>query len=217
MTNLRYEQIPIKENNDPLVDLSAYPFVLDPIYFAQGLAETDKLYTRKAIAEKLVVLQEGLLKGHRFKIWDSWRPRDVQANIYRKYWNEMKVAHPEWSEERLAHEVGVFVTAPDTPGRIPPHTTGGAIDLTLIDVQTGREMDMGTVFDHFGPEASIFHFEYPGRDPVVRHNRRLLRDAMIEGGFSVDHDEWWHFDFGNQKWAVETGRSVAFYGEARLG
>lgn len=95
MTNLRYEQIPIEENNDPLVDLALYPFVCEPVYYKQGLAKTDKLYTRKMIAEKLVVLQESNLRGHRFKIWDPWRPRDVQANIYWKYWNEMKASHPE--------------------------------------------------------------------------------------------------------------------------
>lgn len=216
MTNLRYEDVPIEENNDPLVDLSAYGFLLEPFYFKQGLAKTDKLYTRKTIAEKLASIQDTLLKGYRFKIWDPWRPREVQARIYWKYWDELKQKNPSWDEDKLKHEVGVFVTSPDTIGRIPPHATGGAIDLTLVVDGTGQELNMGTVFDHFGPEAGLFYFEYPDRNPKVRANRRLLRDAMIEAGFSIDPDEWWHFDYGNQKWAIEKGKSNAFYGEAKL-
>lgn len=216
MTNLRYEEVPVEENNDPLVDLSDYPFILEPFYFRQGLAKTEKLYTRKAIAEKLLSIQEDILKGYKFKIWDPWRPREVQAAIYWKYWNDMKRENPSWDEEKLKHEVGIFVTAPETPGRIPPHTTGGSIDLTLVFSDAGTELDMGTVFDHFGPEAGLFYFEYPDRDSRVRANRRLLRDSMVDAGFSVDPDEWWHFDYGNQKWAIETGREKAFYGEAHL-
>lgn len=72
---------------------------------------------------------------------------------------------------------------------------------------------MGTGFDHFGAEASRDYFEQNGRNLKVRDNRRILYAAMKEAGFTTDPDEWWHFDFGNQKWAVEAGKQSAFYGE----
>jgi D-alanyl-D-alanine dipeptidase len=70
---------------------------------------------------------------------------------------------------------------------------------------------MGSNFDHFGPEAHPDYFEqseYP-----ARKNRRLLRNAMLNAGFTQDPDEWWHFDYGNQKWAEAAGKDKAFYGE----
>lgn len=72
---------------------------------------------------------------------------------------------------------------------------------------------MGTPFDHFGPEAATLFYEEIGRDPEVRKNRRLLRDAMESELFRFDDDEWWHFDFGNQLWAFKYGKAFCFYGE----
>jgi len=214
MTNIKYEHVEIRECGQPLVDLSKYSFDLDPFYFNQGLTEDSALYTREEIAEKLCRIQEGL-NGHRFKIWDPWRPRVLQARIYQQYWEELASANPEWDEEKLRVEVGVFVTIPDNPTRIPPHSTGGSIDLTLVGPD-GVELDMGTVFDHFGPEAGSMYYEEPGRDERVRNNRRLFREAMIEEDFRIDEDEWWHFDFGNQLWAADKGKPYAIYGEKEV-
>lgn len=213
MTNLCFEHVPITDNNDPMVDITEYPFLSVPVYYQQGLSDTPKLYTRRAIAEKLVALQQTTLVGYQFKIWDPWRPRSVQGNIYHKYWQELHAKHPDWDDPRLTHEVGLFVTSPDTPSRIPPHATGGSIDLTLVDRSTGQELNMGTAFDHFGPEAGRDYFEIAARDETVRHNRRLLYSAMTHMGFSTDPDEWWHFDYGNQKWAVSLNKDTAIYGE----
>lgn len=213
MTNLCFEHIPIAENNDPMVDVSNYPLLAVPVYYNQGLSETPQLYTRRTIAEKLVALQQTVLAGYQFKIWDPWRSRQVQGNIYNKFWQALRATNPHWDDDKLKHEVGIFVTSPDMPGRIPPHATGGAIDLTLVDRVTGEELNMGTAFDHFGPEASRDYFEAAGRDETVRHNRRLLYAAMTNAGFCTDPDEWWHFDYGNQKWAVSLGLNTASYGE----
>ncbi len=73
---------------------------------------------------------------------------------------------------------------------------------------------MGTAFDHFGPEAASLYFEEnPGND-TARENRKALREAMVSEGFNMDKDEWWHFDYGNQKWALESGHPEAVFGEA---
>ena len=57
---------------------------------------------------------------------------------------------------------------------------------------------MGTIFDSFEPMAASLYFEEEGRDPQIRENRRLLREAMSAEDFRFDEFEWWHFDFGNQ-------------------
>jgi zinc D-Ala-D-Ala dipeptidase len=101
--------------------------------------------------------------------------------------------------------------APPSQCIIPPHSTGGAVDLTLVD-HRGYEFDMGTDFDYFGAEAGSLFFEQEGRDTKIRDNRRLLRNAMIAEDFRFDEFEW-HFDFGNQIWAAARDRSYAIYAE----
>ncbi|MBP6946077.1 MAG: D-alanyl-D-alanine dipeptidase [Candidatus Pacebacteria bacterium] len=214
MTLAKFEDIPIHECGEPLVDLSEYAFVLEPSYFNQGFSTESRMFLRQSVAEKLMEIQKGLNR-YTFKIWDSFRPRSVQKVIYDKFWQELHIAHPDWDEEKLKIEVGVFVTAPNNPQRIPPHSTGGAVDLTLVDVQ-GKELDMGTTFDHFGPEAAPFYFEENAQNHEVQGNRKVLREAMLEAGFAIDTDEWWHFDYGNQRWALALGRSTAIFGEAEV-
>lgn len=211
MTNLSYQHIRIRECGDPMIDLAHYPFILSPEYFNAGLSDSDTLWTRKTIADKLANIQDHMLtsKGMIFKIWDAWRPRSVQANIYNKYLTKLKTSHPDWDDTRLEHEVGVFVTKPDDKTKIPPHATGGSIDLTIAQASNEDELDMGTGFDHFGPEsAPDFHKYGP-----VADNRNFFIDLMLSAGFTGDPDEWWHFDYGNQKWAVNADASEAVFGE----
>jgi zinc D-Ala-D-Ala dipeptidase len=211
MTIVKFEFITIKESDEPLVDLSKYNFILEPSYFNQGLSPDQTIYIRKSIAEKLNKIQNNL-KIYKFKIWDGYRSREVQNNIYMKFWKELKEKNPKWNTEKLEKEVGVFVTKPNIPSRIPPHSTGGAIDLTLVD-KNEKELDMGTVFDYFGKEASSLFYEENKIDQTIRNNRKILRKVMLSEDFRSDDDEWWHFDYGNQIWAAKLDRPFAFYGE----
>lgn len=214
MTGVKFEFIPIRENNEPLVNLGDYPFILEPSYFNQGLSEINKMYIRKGVAEKLLAIQKEL-QLYTFKIWDGYRSRDVQNNIYQKFWKELQKEHPDWDERKLKEAVAVFVTEAKDPNRIPPHETGGAIDLTLVG-QQGKEIDMGTAFDYFGPEAASLYYEETGKNDLIKNNRRILREAMIKYDFRSDKDEWWHFDFGNQIWAAAYNKPFAIYGESTL-
>lgn len=213
MTLLNFESVALNESCEPLVDLTEYDFVIEPIYFKQGLSTDSRMFLRKSVADKLAKIQRDL-KIYKFKIWDGFRPREVQNAIYEKFWSELKAKNPDWNEERLRIEVGTFVTDPKNTKRIPPHATGGAVDLTLVD-GNGKELDMGTGFDHFGPEASSFYFENNDENPIAKANQKILRDAMLSEDFAIDKDEWWHFDYGNQKWATELSKSEAFYGETK--
>jgi len=215
MTKVLFETIQIQESGDDLVDLNGYDFILDAKYFNQGLSSDSKIYLRKLVADKLSKIQQNFNGKYRFKIWDGYRSREVQNNIYQKFWKELKLKNPSWSEEKLALEVSVFVTLPNNPNRIPPHSTGGAVDLTLVD-EHGNELDMGTPFDYFGPEASSLYFENNNLNNDIKNNRALLREAMVKEDFRYDEDEWWHYDYGNQIWALALNKSSAIYGEASL-
>ncbi|HEV8601171.1 MAG TPA: M15 family metallopeptidase [Patescibacteria group bacterium] len=215
MTLVRYETIEIKESHEPLVNLKKFDFFLEPVYFNLGLSADSEMYLRESVAKKLSAIQNQL-QGFKFKIWDGFRPREVQNNIYQKYWRGLKSVHPGWSNEQLAAQVGLFVTQGDIEDRIPPHSSGGAVDLTLANID-GSELDMGTKFDHFGPEAASLFYESHGSNDKIRDNRRKLREAMAVNDFRVDVEEWWHYDFGNQFWAIQLNKPFAIYGEAVLG
>lgn len=211
MTNAAYQNILISECGEPLVDLANYHFVLDPQYFHMGFTDSPKLYLREGVAQKLLTVQNKL-KKYQFKIWDPWRPRDLQNRLYQNYWQSLQKQNPDWSEDKLHQQAGIFLTRADDPNRIPPHATGAAIDLTLVD-HNGDELNMGTGFDHFGPEASCFYFDEIKPNKTISTNRRLLREAMLAEGFSLYPEEWWHFDYGNQLWAFYTNAGHAVYGE----
>ena len=104
-----------------------------------------------------------------------------------------------------------YVTAPSRSlAAPPPHLTGGAVDLTLGDGD-GSPLDLGTTFDAFTEEAGARALEdVPGE---ARGLRRLLFWAMAGQGFTAYHEEWWHYDHGDQFWGLATGRP-AIYGAA---
>lgn len=214
MTNLRFESVRIDDNHEPMVNLDQYPFIIKPMYYQASMSASNHLFARKAVAELLRKLHIDHLRAmnRRFVIWDAWRPREVQARIYDEYYREVSERHPDWPAHRVAHQVGVFVTKADDPARIPPHSTGGSVDLTVAEGEV--ELDFGTAFDHFGPESAPDFFEHDSSNTAARANRRWLSSLMIEAGFVADEDEWWHFDYGNQKWAMQSGSTHAIYGEA---
>lgn len=70
------------------------------------------------------------------------------------------------------------------------HSRGSAVDLTLLDMATGREVDMGSPFDFFG---EISHPDYIGITEEQYNNRMMLQRAMVRNGFRTIDCEWWHF------------------------
>jgi zinc D-Ala-D-Ala dipeptidase len=204
--------VEVRDNGEPLVDLSTYGFALDPIYYQRGFSSTPKMYLRLAVAGKLQDVQCGLPQGFRLKIWDGWRARKIQNAIYAHFLEALRLKHPDWSEERLRHETALFAAPAARPEAVPQHATGGAVDLTIVDA-AGKELEMGTGFDHLGPEAASRYFEENAINAVVRDNRRLLREAMLKADFADYHGEWWHFSYGGRYWAESLGRPLAFYGE----
>jgi D-alanyl-D-alanine dipeptidase len=78
------------------------------------------------------------------------------------------------------------------PAKGSRHNRGAAVDLTLIDLKTGRELAMPTPYDDFTPRAAHAFEDLP---EDVRANRALLREVMTKHGFEPLPSEWWHYDF----------------------
>ena len=75
------------------------------------------------------------------------------------------------------------------------HTRGSTVDLTLFDMKTEKELDMGGTFDWFGIES---HPDYKEITPEQYANRMILREAMLRHGFKPLETEWWHFTLSDE-------------------
>lgn len=137
-------------------------------------AKTRNTYMRLKAALALQLVQNKLKpQGYGLKIWDAYRPYSVTE----KFWDLVK-------DERYVAN----------PAKGSGHNRGIAVDLTIIELATGKELDMGTDFDNFSDTA---HHSYTNLSAEVLRNRKLLRDAMEGAGFVFFESEWWHYSLPN--------------------
>lgn len=209
-----WQEVDIEPVDEPLVRVADIGRrVLDrPQYHAMGLpGALAEGWTREGVAARLAAVAEGLPDGRTLIVWDAYRPIATQAALYNAYLNELTMVHHDWPADALEEAAARYVTAPSRSLLAPPpHLTGGAVDLTLGDGD-GNPLDLGTHFDAFVEEAGARALEdVPG---PARDLRRDLFWAMSAHGFTAYHEEWWHFDHGDQFWGLVTARS-AIYGAA---
>ncbi len=188
-TTLAGYQASVKSNpQKELIDLETFiPGLALDIRYAttnnftgEQIYNFPKAYARKPVAESLKKIQADLKQqGLGLKIFDAYRPYKATVRFYEVYGDTTYVASPYKGSR---------------------HNRGCAIDLTLIDLKSGEELEMPTGYDSFKKEAWP---STPVSDPAIRKNRTLLINAMQKHGFKVNSSEWWHFDFiGWQKFEV---------------
>lgn len=168
---------------------------------------------REEVLEKLLFAQKQLPEGVSLCVLDAWRPFLLQKELYETYAAMLteKFGIQSLTPEDRKKRISDFVSEP-VPDRLypPVHTTGGAVDLTLVDA-TGRPLPMGTAFDDFSEKAATNYFEsHPGAE--IRANRRLLYHTMISAGFTNLPSEWWHYDYGDRFWAYYAKKAALYEG-----
>lgn len=163
---------------------STYNFVGERI---DGYEEPVALLTKEAARALKAVSNEMIVKGYRLKIFDAYRP--VCAVNQFKLWaiEDLDVRmkpyfYPEIEKQDL-FKLG-YIAARSS------HSRGSTVDLTLLDMQTGKEVDMGSPFDLFSEKS---HPDYRGITEEQYENRMLLQKAMVRNGFETLDCEWWHF------------------------
>ncbi len=208
-------RLPIQENGEPLVAVTnGERLRARAQYAAMGIPNAPTIVcVRSGVRERLLRAARALPPGVELLVLDGFRPLSVQQFLYDHFWAETAAAHADLSEAEIARRVGEFVASPTgDPLRPPPHRTGGAVDLCLIDAD-GAQLPMGTAYDEAAPASAMRYFEEHPAEPFTT-NRRLLFHAMTGAGFTAYRGEWWHFDYGNQRWANGAGMPHAFYGIA---
>lgn len=215
-------------NSEPLVDAAEfglsganfYASAHNPPYYHAIPGAIDRLLLRKNVGERLTRVNTRLSEAS-LELWlfDAWRPQAVQI-YFHDHWfpAELRRRKPELSAEDLLAEVETYWAAPSQGDGAPsPHSTGGAVDLT-IRWRNGDPLWMGSLFDDASTIAHTARFEsacgeaFSFSDDEARANRRLLYWLMREAGFAANPSEWWHFSYGDQMWAKLAGAPAALYG-----
>lgn len=168
---------------------SSYNFIGERI---DGYEEPCALLTKEAARALKSVCNELMVQGYRLKVFDAYRPacavkhfvlwgiedRDIRMKSY---------FYPDLEKQTLFAEGYIAKNS--------SHSRGSAVDLTLLDMKTGREVDMGSPFDLF---SVVSHPDYRGITDQQFENRMILQKAMIRGGFEPLACEWWHFKLKNE-------------------
>ena len=163
---------------------STYNFIGDRI---DGYEEPVALLTKEAARALKTVSSEMNVKGYRLKIFDAYRPETAVRHFILWGIEDADVRmkpyfYPDVEKQALFSEGYI--------ARRSSHSRGSTVDLTLLDMKTGKEVDMGGPFDLF---SAVSHPDYRGITEEQYDNRMFLREAMLRNGFLPIDCEWWHF------------------------
>ena len=163
---------------------STYNFVGDRIDgYEQPCAILTKEAARalKGISNKLNVM------GYRIKVFDAYRSATAVKHFTLWGVDDLDLRmkpffYPDLEKQELFRRG--YIASKSS------HSRGSTIDLTLLDMKTGKEVDMGSPFDYF---SEVSHPDYKGVTKEQYENRMFLQDMMVRGGFEPIDCEWWHF------------------------
>ena len=168
---------------------STYNFVGDRI---DGYEEPLAFLTKEAAQALKEVSDDLTQQGYRLKIYDAYRPQMAVTHFMNWALDPEDVRMKEYFYPELDKDV-LF-----PQGYIAEHSghsRGSTVDLTLFDMTTEKEVDMGGTFDYFG---ELSHPDYTDITEEQYENRMLLREAMTSHGFRPLEEEWWHFTLDDE-------------------
>ena len=164
---------------------SADGFIIDIKYATtdnfvkEAVYPCGRCFLKLVAARALTKIRLQLMKeGYNLKLFDCYRPRPVQYKLWEKVPNPNYVARP-WEGSM--------------------HNRGTAVDLTLTD-KSGKEIDMGTPYDFFGPKA---HHDNTTLSKEVLNSRTRLKSIMEKNGFQSIRTEWWHYSLSSGSYPLE--------------
>ena len=168
---------------------STYNFIGDRI---DGYEEPCALLTVEAARALKAVSSELIVQGYRLKVIDAYRPACAVKHFILWGIEDQDVRmkpyfYPELEKQELFTRGYI--------ARQSSHSRGSAVDLTLLDMKTGKELDMGSPFDLF---SEVSHPDYRGITQEQYENRMLLQKVMVRNGFQPLDCEWWHFSLRDE-------------------
>lgn len=166
--------------------------------------ETDDWRIRRVVRDKVVACAQGLPDGLCLMIFEAFRSRTRQWELWNPVVADITKNNPNWSEAQVYTESSRWVSPPDGFGS--GHQAGAAVDIKLARADR-TELDFGGLMKGLSGVAPT---NWPV-SPEIRANRDLLVTAMHRVGMVNYPDEWWHFSYGDRLWAEVTNRDEAFF------
>ena len=179
---------------DVLLDIryySSFNFIGERI---DGYEEPAALITREAAQALKAGSDEAARQGLRLKIFDAYRPQKAVDHFMRWAADPADIRmkayfYPELNKDEIIPQGYI--------AQHSGHSRGSTVDLTLFEMATQEDLDMGGTFDFCGEKS---HSDYKGVSEAQRANRMLLQSMMVKYGFRPLSTEWWHFTLENEPW-----------------
>ena len=170
---------------------STYNFIGDRI---DGYEEPVALLTIEAARALKSAANELFVQGYRLKVFDAYRPASAVKHFVLWGIEDQDIRmknyfYPDLKKQELFSK-GYIASRSS-------HSRGSTVDLTLFDMATGKEVDMGSPFDYFGVES---HPDYSGITEEQYENRMTLQRVMVRNGFEPIDCEWWHFTLADESY-----------------
>jgi len=205
-----YQQIPIQDCGEGLVAIPEDIFALETPHPYQKLGapygNVSPYRLREGVLKALQKAQATLQQekpGWRIKIFDAYRPVAVQQFMVDYTFQMLRQQLPNEAETAIAQQVAKFWAQPSTnPETPPPHSTGGAVDITLVN-EKGETLDLGGEIDEISARSlpDFYHHATTNLEKTYHQRRELLKKIMFSEDFRQHPQEWWHFSLGDQMWA----------------
>lgn len=197
--------VPVSDNAEPLVDAPVQHLVHPKV----SNDDVSRFLVRAGVAERLVSAAGSLARfGADLALVEGYRDVLVQTRFWDRRMATLTDRFPSWTDEQRRVEAAKFVAPPTG---LPPHSTGGAVDVVLLDGD-GVEIGLGWPLNTVGVSMAT---DAVTSGDAGRWRSRLV-GAMESVGFVNYPQEWWHFSYGDQYWAWRTGASVAVYGSVSV-
>ena len=174
-------------DNEIIIDLKYYSKSNFTAKIVDGYYSNNAILTVEA-ATALVNAQKDFKKiGFSLIVFDAYRPQSA-VNFFVEWSKDINdtinknIYYPDINKSELFNQGYIAYKS--------GHSRGSTIDVSLIDLSNNNQIDMGTIYDFFGPESSTL---YPNISENQKYNRSLLNDIMSNNGFKNYSKEWWHF------------------------
>jgi D-alanyl-D-alanine dipeptidase len=202
----RVSRVPVRDNGEPLVNVAELDLGVS-LAASHPWSSFPRVYwVRRSVAEMLEAAQERLPAGVHLELLEGYRPLRIQRRLFAAAYRHLRSRHPRWTPAQLREAANVLVADPVVAP--PPHSTGGAVDLMLVDAD-GQRLDMTSPLPCSEASAPT---DCPGLAAEARAHRALLVEALSRAGLTNYPGEWWHWSYGEPGWAVRTSAPQAIYG-----
>jgi D-alanyl-D-alanine dipeptidase len=208
--------IPIKEGHEPMIELRDHPHPGIALGPSPEIPDnTDYTRVRKTVYEKLLAAQKLLPNGLHFCLYEGYRSLRLQKMLFDNRCKKLEKLHPDWDPTQIFNEATRLVspvTHLDGSKNIPPHSTGGAFDIYLLDAK-GNALDMGIHPKDWmqDNDGSISLTASTKISAIAQVNRKIMSTALSAVGFVNYTAEYWHWSYGDRYWAHQQGKTNAIY------